>query len=48
MIPMNKCVFLDRDGVLNEDDPNYTFHVHRFKILPGVIDALKKLKENLK
>ena len=43
---MNKCIFLDRDGVLNEDDPNYTFKVHRFKILPGVIEALKKLKEN--
>ena len=43
---MNKCIFLDRDGVLNEDDPNYTFDVHRFKILPGVIDALKRLKEN--
>ena len=43
---MSKCVFLDRDGVLNEDDPNYTFEVHKFKILPGVIEALRKLKKN--
>jgi D-glycero-D-manno-heptose 1,7-bisphosphate phosphatase len=41
---MNKCIFLDRDGVLNEDNPNYTYLVEKFKILPGVIDALKDLK----
>jgi D-glycero-D-manno-heptose 1,7-bisphosphate phosphatase len=41
---MSSCVFLDRDGVLNEDDPNYTYEVSRFKIIPGVPEALKKLK----
>jgi D-glycero-D-manno-heptose 1,7-bisphosphate phosphatase len=41
---MNKCVFLDRDGVLNEDNPNYTYLVEKFKILPGVVEALKELK----
>ncbi|MFM8740477.1 MAG: D-glycero-alpha-D-manno-heptose-1,7-bisphosphate 7-phosphatase [Cytophagales bacterium] len=41
---MNKCVFLDRDGVLNEDDPNYTFLVEKFKILPGVVEGLNQLK----
>ncbi len=41
---MNKCVFLDRDGVLNEDNPNYTFLVEKFKILPGVVDGLNQLK----
>lgn len=41
---MKKCVFLDRDGVLNEDNPKYTYHIDNFKILPGVIDALKELK----
>ena len=41
---MNKCVFLDRDGVLNEDDPNYTYDVSKFKILPGVEEALRLLK----
>ncbi len=43
---MNKCVFLDRDGVLNADDPNYTFHVEKFHILPGVPEALRMLKDN--
>ncbi len=42
---MNKCVFLDRDGVLNVDDPNYTFLVSKFKIIPGVPEALYQLKE---
>ena len=41
---MTKCVFLDRDGVLNEDNPNYTYQVDNFKILPGVISALQELK----
>lgn len=43
---MNKCVFLDRDGVLNADDPNYTFLVEKFKILPGVPEALASLKKS--
>ena len=43
---MNKCVFLDRDGVLNEDNPNYTYKVQNFNILPGVPEALQKLKKN--
>lgn len=41
---MNKCIFLDRDGVLNKDNPNYTYQVENFEILPGVIDALTELK----
>src|SRR5882762_2092083 len=41
---MNPCVFRDRDGVLNKDNPNYTFRVADFEILPGVTDALKRLK----
>ena len=43
---MNRCVFLDRDGVLNEDNPNYTFEVEKFKILAGVPEALRMLKQN--
>ena len=39
-----KCIFLDRDGVLNKDNPNYTFRVAEFIILPGVIEALSLLK----
>ena len=42
---MNKCVFLDRDGVLNVDDPSYTFLVSRFRIIPGVPEALYRMKE---
>lgn len=40
-----KCVFLDRDGVLNKDNPNYTYRVSDFEILPGVLQALAELKE---
>ena len=40
----NRAVFLDRDGVLNEDNPHYTYHVDNFKILPGVPEALSQLK----
>jgi D-glycero-D-manno-heptose 1,7-bisphosphate phosphatase len=43
---MNACVFLDRDGVINKDNPNYTFRVEDFEILPGVVDALRTLKSN--
>lgn len=41
----NRCVFLDRDGVLNVDNPAYTYLVEEFKILPGVHEALVKLKK---
>jgi D-glycero-D-manno-heptose 1,7-bisphosphate phosphatase len=41
---MNKCVFLDRDGVINKDNPNYTYRIESFEILPGVLEALEKLK----
>lgn len=42
---MNRCVFLDRDGVINKDNPNYTYLVENFEILPGVIEAITRLKE---
>ncbi len=41
---MNKCVFLDRDGVLNKDNPKYTFLIENFEILPGVVEAIVELK----
>jgi D-glycero-D-manno-heptose 1,7-bisphosphate phosphatase len=40
-----KCVFLDRDGVLNFDRPNYSYSLEHFKIIPGVGDSLRRLKE---
>lgn len=43
---MNKCVFLDRDGVLNRDNPNYTYSIENFEILPGVIEAITRLKRD--
>lgn len=42
---MSRCVFLDRDGVLNKDNPNYTYTIENFEILPGVVDALSLLKK---
>jgi len=42
---MNKAVFLDRDGVINHVEPGkYVTKVEDFKILPGVIGALKRFK----
>jgi D-glycero-D-manno-heptose 1,7-bisphosphate phosphatase len=40
----NKCVFLDRDGVLNEERGEYTFRVEDFKVITGVPEALQLLK----
>lgn len=39
-----KCVFLDRDGVLNKDNPKYTYRVENFEILKGVPEAVHLLK----
>ncbi|MEQ8925200.1 MAG: HAD-IIIA family hydrolase [Fulvivirga sp.] len=41
---MNKCVFLDRDGVLNKDFVDYVYSEDKLFILPGVEDSLKSLK----
>lgn len=43
---MNKCVFLDRDGVVNVDNPDYTYDPGKFEIIVGVPEALKVLKAN--
>ncbi|MCE2995581.1 MAG: D-glycero-alpha-D-manno-heptose-1,7-bisphosphate 7-phosphatase [Cyclobacteriaceae bacterium] len=42
---MTKAVFLDRDGVLNKDNVNYTYRVADFEILHGVIEALQALHQ---
>lgn len=42
---MNKCVFLDRDGVLNEDRTDYVYRVEDFIIPAGVPEALRLLKD---
>lgn len=42
---MNKCIFLDRDGVLNQEMGDYVFRPDDFLIPDGTIDALRLLKE---
>jgi D-glycero-D-manno-heptose 1,7-bisphosphate phosphatase len=41
---MHKCIFLDRDGVLNEEVGTYVFRKEDFKIVEGVPEAVAKLK----
>ena len=43
-----KVIFLDRDGVINEQAPihDYIKRWEDFKFLPGVIEALRLLKES--
>ncbi|MDX2189633.1 MAG: HAD-IIIA family hydrolase [Bacteroidota bacterium] len=43
---MNKCVFLDRDGVINKDRVDYVYRVSDLLILDGVKEALATLKKN--
>jgi D-glycero-D-manno-heptose 1,7-bisphosphate phosphatase len=43
---MNKAIFLDRDGVINHDPGDYTYHVSEFKLNDGIIENLKKLYDN--
>lgn len=43
---MNKCVFLDRDGVINGDKVDYVYKIEDIRILEGVPEALKKIKNS--
>lgn len=43
---MNKCIFLDRDGVINRDRVDYVYGEERLEILPGVVDAITSLKRS--
>lgn len=45
-MPDQKCVFLDRDGVLNRERGDYTYKLDEFEVLPGVHEALTLLKKN--
>ncbi|MDX5443857.1 MAG: HAD family hydrolase [Hymenobacteraceae bacterium] len=42
---LQKCVFLDRDGVLNRERGDYTYLLEDFEVLPGVPEALQQLKQ---
>ncbi|GAA4364646.1 hypothetical protein GCM10023185_34340 [Hymenobacter saemangeumensis] len=44
MKPTNKAVFLDRDGVLNEEIGTYVWEPEKFIICPGVPESLTRLK----
>ena len=41
---MQKAVFLDRDGIINEETGDYVFKIKDFHIVDGIIDILKKMK----
>lgn len=41
---MQKCIFLDRDGVINVDHVDYTYRIEDFKVIEGVVEALQELK----
>jgi len=43
---MNKCIFLDRDGVLNVERGDYTYKTEDFLIEEGVKEALEIIKKN--
>ena len=42
---MDKVVFLDRDGTINEE-VHYLYRPEDFKFLPGVPEALKMLTDS--
>lgn len=43
---MKKCVFLDRDGVINEERGDYTYRLTDFKIIEGVLESIDLLSKN--
>ncbi|MBB6612533.1 HAD family hydrolase [Pontibacter sp. Tf4] len=45
-MPHQKCVFLDRDGVLNRERGDYTYMLDDFEVLPKVPEALALLKQH--
>lgn len=42
----NKCVFLDRDGVLNNDRVDYVYKVEDLVVKNGVAESLRRLVDN--
>jgi D-glycero-D-manno-heptose 1,7-bisphosphate phosphatase len=43
---MNKAIFLDRDGVINKDNADYTFRVEGFEFTEGLFETLNLLQKN--
>ena len=46
MKPLKKVVFLDRDGVINYDSPEYIKSRSEFEFIPGSIEAIGELTLN--
>ncbi|MBK6263667.1 HAD-IIIA family hydrolase [Marivirga sp. S37H4] len=42
---LKPCIFLDRDGVINEERGEYTYRLEDFRILPKVKEAFELLKD---
>lgn len=42
---MKKVIFIDRDGVINNNSLYYTYRIEDFRINPGVFETLKVLSE---
>lgn len=43
---LTKVVFLDRDGTINRDSPDYIKSRQEFEFLPGSLEAVKNLTQN--
>lgn len=42
---MHRAVFLDRDGVINQDPPHYAHRIDQLEIIPRVAEAICLLNE---
>ncbi|CAN2040579.1 D-glycero-beta-D-manno-heptose-1,7-bisphosphate 7-phosphatase [Candidatus Magnetomoraceae bacterium gMMP-15] len=43
---MLKSIFIDRDGVINQDSPDYIKNWSEFNFIPGSIEAIARLTQN--
>jgi len=41
-----KCIFFDRDGVLNKEKKNYVKNIGELEIFPNISESIKKLKDH--
>lgn len=44
--PSRQTVFLDRDGVINHESPDYIKSPDEFEFIPGSLEAIKRFAEN--
>ncbi len=42
---VKKCIFLDRDGVINKDYVDYVYSAEKLEILSGVVETIRAFKE---